>query len=83
MKLAMSRFVENKIGCILSISFYNPLGFFFFLLHTPEHVIGYICLPCQSSEEFYSDAVACFEPLVVSHSAEASEAEPTGVCVRV
>lgn len=69
----------NKIGLILSISFSNPLCFFccwlfFFLLHTPEDmiVIGYTCLPCQSSEKFYSDAVACFEPLVVSRSAEAS-----------
>lgn len=34
-------------------------------------VIGYICLLCQMSEKFYSDAVACSEPPVVSCSAEA------------
>lgn len=81
-KLTVSHFVENKIGLILSISFSKPLSFFFVLLHTPEDmmVIGYICLLCQMSEKFFSDAVACSEPLVVSVQLRLPS-EPAGVCV--
>lgn len=36
-------------------------------MHTSEDVIviRYICLPCQLNEKFYSDAAACFKPLLM------------------